>query len=63
MSEPFVCECVFVEARNESDPRAGRIEYRAETCPTCRYLDARLLAGSTAAALFDSAAPKHQTLH
>jgi hypothetical protein len=63
MFESFVCQCIFVEMRNDSVPRSGRIEYRAETCPVCRALDVRLLAGSSAAAVFDSHAPKYQRMH
>ncbi len=63
MFAPFACECIFVQARNDSVPCSGRIEYRAETCRTCRVLDVRLLAGSTAAAVFASEAPKYQRMH
>ena len=61
--EGFECQCIFVEVRNDSIPRSGRIEYRAESCAVCRLLDARLLAGSTAAAVFDTHAPKYQRMH
>jgi hypothetical protein len=63
MFAPFECQCIFVEARNDNVPGSGRIEYRAETCRTCRVLDVRLLAGSTAAAVFESDAPKYQRMH
>jgi len=63
MFEAFECQCIFVEAKNDSVPRSGRVEYRAKSCPVCRLLDVRLLAGSTAAAVFDSEAPKYQRLH
>jgi hypothetical protein len=63
MFAPFACDCIFVEARNDSVPRSGRIEYRAETCRICSLLDVRLLAGSTSAAVFESEAPKYQRMH
>lgn len=63
MSAPFACECIFVEARNDRVAGSGRIEYRAETCRTCRALDVRLLAGSTATAVFWAEAPKYQRVH
>jgi hypothetical protein len=60
MSATFECQCIFVEMRNDSVPGAGRIEYRAETCPVCRLLDVGLLAGRPSAAVFDCDAPKYQ---
>jgi len=63
MSAPFECECVFVEITNDRVPGSGRIEYRAETCPVCRLLDVRLLAGSTSVTVFASDAPKYQRMH
>jgi hypothetical protein len=63
MSSLFECQCIFVEMRNPDHPKSGRIEYRAETCRVCQQLDVRLLAGSTAVAVFDAEAPKHQRLH
>jgi hypothetical protein len=63
MFEPFECECIFVEAKNDSVPRSGRVEYRAATCRVCRVLDVGLLAGSTRVAVFDSHAPKYQRMH
>jgi hypothetical protein len=63
MFEEFECQCIFVEVRNDRVPGSGRVEYRAESCPVCRLLDARLLAGTTAAAVFDSHASKYQRLH
>ena len=63
MSGSFVCQCIFVEARNDSVPHSGRVEYRAETCPVCRVLDVSVLAGSTAVAVFDPQSPKFQRMH
>jgi hypothetical protein len=63
MPAPIACECIFVEISNDRVPGSGRIEYRAETCPVCRLLDVRLLAGSTRPALFDRDAPKYQRVH
>ena len=63
MSASFACQCIFAEASNDRVARSGRIEYRAETCPVCRVLDVRLLAGSVAVAVFDCRAPKYQWLH
>lgn len=63
MFAPFECQCVFVEIANDRVPGAGRIEYRAETCPVCRLLDTRLLAGTTAVTVFDREAPRYQRMH
>jgi hypothetical protein len=64
MSSRFECQCIFVEMRNPDHPGSGCIEYRAETCRVCQSLDVRLLAGSTAVAVFGAGAPKqHQRLH
>jgi hypothetical protein len=64
MSSLFDCQCIFVEMRNPGHPKSGCIEYRAETCRTCQSLDTRLLAGTTAVAVFEAGSPKqHQRLH
>ena len=63
MSGLVECQCIFVEARNDSVPHSGRVEYRAETCPVCRVLDVSVLAGSTAVAVFDTQSPKFQRMH
>ena len=63
MSGLVECQCIFVEARNDSVPHSGRVEYRAETCPVCRVLDVSVLAGSTAVAVFELQAPKYERMH
>lgn len=63
MFDSFECQCIYVEARNEADPRGGRVEYRALTCAVCEARAALMRADTNAIVAFDPFAPRYQRLH
>jgi hypothetical protein len=63
MFDRFECQCVYVEIRNDSDPRSGRVEYRAKSCAVCQARAALLRGESNAIVAFDSSAPRYQRMH
>jgi hypothetical protein len=63
MFNSFECQCIYVEARNEADPRSGRVEYRAKSCAVCQARAALMRADTNAIVAFDQFAPRYQRLH
>ena len=63
MLESFECQCVYVEVSNDSHPRAGRVEYRAKSCPVCQARAALMRAENRAPVAFEPLAPRYQRMH
>jgi len=63
MFDSFECQCIYVEARNDGDPRSGRVEYRAKSCAVCQARAALMRADTNAIVAFDQFAPRYQRLH
>jgi hypothetical protein len=62
MFETFECQCIYVEIHNDSHPCAGRVEYRAKSCPVCQAR-AALTRVDRAPVAFDATAPRYQRTH
>jgi hypothetical protein len=62
MSVSFQCHCIYVEIRNEADPRSGCIEYRAQSCELCETKAAILRADTNAVVAFEASAPRYQRM-
>ena len=63
MFETFECHCIYVEVRNERDPRSGSLEYRAKSCAVCQARAALARVDGNAIVAFDSFAPRYQRMH
>jgi hypothetical protein len=63
MFDSYECQCIYVEARNDSDPRSGRVEYRAQSCAVCQARAALMRADTNAIVAFDQFAPRYQRMH
>ena len=63
MFEDFVCQCIYVEIRNDAVACSGRVEYRAKLCAVCRARSSLPPADGKTAVAFDSHAPRYQRTH
>jgi hypothetical protein len=63
MFDSFECQCIYVEVRNDEDPRSGYVEYRAKACPVCQARAALMRAESNSVVAFDPIAPRYQRVH
>jgi hypothetical protein len=63
MFDSFECQCIYVEIRNEDDPRSGRVEYRAKSCAVCQARAALLRGDSHAVVAFEASAPRYERMH
>lgn len=63
MFDSFECQCIYVEIANESEPRAGRVEYRAKSCAVCQARAALMRADKNVIVAFDQFAPRYQRMH
>ncbi len=63
MFDSFECQCIYVEIRNEAEPRAGRVEYRAKSCAVCQARAALIRGETTAIVAFEASAPRYERMH
>ena len=63
MFDTFECQCIYVEIRNDSVPRSGRVEYRAKCCAVCQARDALKRLDRKAPIVFHAEAGKHARTH
>ena len=63
MFEDFMCQCIYVEMRNDAVPGSGRVEYRAKLCAVCHARGSLLPADGKIAVAFDCHAPRYQRTH
>jgi hypothetical protein len=63
MFDSFECQCIYVEIRNEAEPLAGRVEYRARSCAVCQARAALLRGDTEAIVAFEPSAPRYQRMH
>jgi hypothetical protein len=63
MFDSFECQCIYVEIRNEAEPRAGCVEYRAKSCAVCQARAALLRGDTNAIVAFEASAPRYERVH
>jgi hypothetical protein len=63
MFDSAECQCIYVEIRNEAEPLAGRVEYRARSCAVCQARAALLRGDTDAIVAFEASAPRYLRMH